>query len=144
MLDGLTWVMVQEEVTYTAGVRNVTFRDIWLEKPRTSFSVHFDHDRWSRSFYPGAMRPEQANLVFDGIRVLHDSDRAFLSAVTPIDSMTVTNSSLGSHKIVFSNPAKIDDLGATKLTFIGCNADRPIAELVENNVPGKAIDLRIV
>ena len=34
VLDGINWGMVQNDVTYTAGVRNVVFRDIFLEKPR--------------------------------------------------------------------------------------------------------------
>ncbi len=39
-LDGITWVMILGDVTYTAGVCNVTFRSIFLSKPRTTFSVH--------------------------------------------------------------------------------------------------------
>ena len=39
MLDSINWGVVQNEVTYTAGVRNVIFRDIFLEKPRTTLSA---------------------------------------------------------------------------------------------------------
>jgi len=38
VLDGITWGAGQAEATYTAGVRNVVFRDIFLEKPRIGFS----------------------------------------------------------------------------------------------------------
>ncbi len=53
-MDGINWGVVQNDVTYTAGVRNVIFRDIFLEKPRIGFSIHFDNDKYSRSYYPGA------------------------------------------------------------------------------------------
>jgi hypothetical protein len=47
VLDGINWGVVQDEVTYTAGVRNVVFRDIFLHKPRTAFTIHFDNDKYS-------------------------------------------------------------------------------------------------
>ena len=63
VIDGITWRAVQEDVVYTAGVRNVIFRDIFLEKPRTAFSIHFDNDGHSRSNYPGAEIPSR-NIFF--------------------------------------------------------------------------------
>ena len=72
-LDGIRWGVVQDDVTYTAGVRNVVFRDIFLEKPRVAFSVHFDNDRYSRSFYPGASAPRQENILIENVRVLYDT-----------------------------------------------------------------------
>ncbi len=56
VLDGINWGVVQDDVTYTAGVRNVVFRDIFLEKPRVAFSIHFDNDRYSRSVLPWRRR----------------------------------------------------------------------------------------
>jgi hypothetical protein len=34
VLDSINWGVVQHDVTYTAGVRNVIFRNIFLEKPQ--------------------------------------------------------------------------------------------------------------
>ena len=65
VLDGINWGVVQSDITYTAGVRNVVFRDIYLEKPRIGFSVHFDNDDYSRSYYPGAIIPKQEQLSFE-------------------------------------------------------------------------------
>ncbi len=59
VLDGIKWVMMQDDLQYTAGVRNVVFRNIFLEKPRSSFSIHFANSRWSRSCYPGAEISQQ-------------------------------------------------------------------------------------
>ena len=117
ILDGIDWVMVQDDPVYDAGVRNVTFRDIFLYKPRTSFSVHFDHDRWSRSFYPGAKNPLQEQLFFENVHVLNDAGKDFLSIATPIDSVTLRGCSLGNSRINFINPAKLSDTGITKLTL---------------------------
>ncbi len=39
ILDGINWGVVQDDVTYTAGVRNVIFRNIFLEKPRIPYWV---------------------------------------------------------------------------------------------------------
>ena len=143
ILDGIDWVMVQDDPVYDAGVRNVTFRDIFLYKPRTSFSVHFDHDRWSRSFYPGAKNPLQEQLFFENVHVLNDAGKDFLSIATPIDSVTLRGCSLGNSRINFINPAKLSDAGITKLTLSDCSADCNLSDLVKNGVPGKRVELKI-
>jgi hypothetical protein len=144
ILDGIDWHMVQDDLVYEAGVRNVTFRDIFLYKPRTAFSIHFDHDVWSRSFYPGAKNPLQEQIVFDNVRVLHNGGNDFLSVVTPIDSLTLTNCSLRNNKIRFANPVNLENIGDTKLTFTGCSTSvGDISALVQNNVPGKRINLTV-
>lgn len=143
ILDGIDWVMVQDDPVYEAGVRNVTFRDIFLYKPRTSFSVHFDHDRWSRSFYPGAKNPLQEQLFFENVHVLNDAGKDFLSIATPIDSMTLRGCSLRNSRINFINPAKLSDAGITKLTLSDCSAACNLSGLVKNGVPGKRVELKI-
>lgn len=144
ILDGIDWVMVQDEPVYDAGVRNVTFRDIFLYKPRTSFSVHFDHDHWSRSFYPGAKNPLQEQLFFENVHVLHDGGNDFLSIATPIDSMTLRGCSLRNNRIIFGNPARLADTGTTKLTLSDCSAaSGNLPELIRNGVPGKRVELTI-
>ena len=85
-LDGIHWGVVQNDVTYTAGVRNVVFRDIFLHKPRTAFSIHFDNGKFSRSYYPGGARSRvQERIVFDNVRVLHEAKNAIaaLSSTSP-------------------------------------------------------------
>src|SRR4028119_1529973 len=87
VLDGIRWEVVQNDVTYTAGVRNVTFRDIFLRKPRTAFSIHFDNDRYSRSYYPGSPVPLQQNLCFENVSVIHEKATDFLAVSTPVDEL---------------------------------------------------------
>jgi hypothetical protein len=142
-LDGITWGMVQTDVTYTAGVRNVVFRDIFLEKNRTSFSIHFDIGKYSRSYYPGAQVPYQENLLFDHIQSLHGSDAptSFLfNIATPVDGISVVNSRIGNDQIRFVTNKAMTDYGPTRITFTGCTFTHPgPLDLVVNQVPGKEI-----
>lgn len=120
VIDGITWGVVQSDVTYTAGVRNVIFRNIFLEKPRTAFSVHFDNDKYSRSYYPGAAIPMQEQITFDNIRVLHEKEKPFLSVNTPMDVITITNSSFRNSPISFHGNKAMPDYLKTKINLIGC------------------------
>lgn len=143
VLDGIKWVMMQDDVQYTAGVRNVVFRDIFLEKPRQTFSIHFDNSSWSRSYYPGAEIPEQKQLLFDNVRVLHDGDKPFIKVNTPVDVFTVTNSSLRNTGILFhGKKGYVPDYGKTRVNFYGNILNREgEMVLIENTVPGKEIEL---
>jgi hypothetical protein len=143
MLDGINWGMMQTDVTYTAGVRNVIFRDIFLEKPRTAFSVHFDSGNYSRSYYPGAIVPEQEQLTFDNIRVLHDEPGVFLSIGTPVDVLTITRSSFKDNRIEFRDSKTDLDNLKTRINMIGCvfNNNGPI-ELLSNKAKNKQILLK--
>lgn len=139
-LDGITWGVVQDDVTYTAGVRNVVFRDIFLGKARTAFSVHFDNDKFSRSYYPGAPVPRQENILIENVRVLYDQAASFLHIRTPVDTVTIANSSLRNSAISFLSNKAMTDYGKTRINMIGCvfGHDGPM-NLVVNQVPGKAI-----
>lgn len=143
VLDGITWGVVQDDVTYTAGVRNVVFRDIFLEKPRIGFSVHFDNDRYSRSYYPGADIPKQEQLLFDNIRVIHNEKKEFLSIGTPVDVLTISNSSFKDSRIHFHGNQAMPYYLKTKINIYGCVFSKAgEMELVTNSVEGKAILLK--
>lgn len=143
VLDGINWGVVQPDVTYSAGVRNVVFRDIFLKKPRTGFSGHFDNDRFSRSYYPGAVIPVQEKLVFDNIRVLHDQPIDLLSVMTPVDVLTVTNSTLRNNRIDFLRRSEIADHLKTRINMVGCvfSHEGPM-DVVTNSIDGKEILLK--
>ena len=142
-LDGIKWGVVQTNVTYTCGVRNVTFRDIFLEKPRTAFSIHFDNDKYSRSYYPGAKVPMQEQIVFDNIRVLYDQKSDFLLVGTPVDAVTIFNSSFRNNAIRFHGNQAMPDYLKTRLNLIGCvfNQKGPM-ELLVNSITNKVIALK--
>ena len=143
VLDGITWGAGQTDVTYTAGVRNVVFRDIFLEKPRIGFSVHFSKDKYDRSYYPGAEIPKQEQLTFDNIRVKHDQDKPLLSINTPVDVLTITNSSLKNNRIEFHGNDALSDYLRTRINMVGCVFSHPgTMALVTNSVEHKEIAVK--
>lgn len=142
--DGIAWVHVQDDAIHTAGVRHVTLRDIFLAKPRIGVSVHFDGDRYSRSYYPGAPLPLQERIVLDGVHVLHDEPRPFLSCNTPLDALCIRNSTFRRGHLHFRGDPSLCDFGATSISMHGNTfASRVPTQLLCNEVAGKRIDLHV-
>ncbi|WP_273211834.1 hypothetical protein [Runella zeae] len=143
VLEGINWGVVQDDVTYTAGVRNVIFRNIFLEKPRIGLSIHFDNDKYSRSYYPNAPIPLQEKLSFDNVRVLHDKPIPFLSIATPVDLVTISNSTLKNNNIKFVSNKAMTNYFKTNLLIYGCAFDyEGSLELINNSIAGKVISLK--
>jgi hypothetical protein len=141
--DGINWGVVQTDVTYTAGVRNVVFRNIYLEKPRVGFSIHFDNDRYSRSYYPGAEIPKQEQILLDNIRVLYNEPTDFLSVGTPMDVITITNSSFKTGGINFHGNKAMPDYLKTKINIVNSVFNKKgEMQLLTNSVEGKQILLK--
>ncbi len=141
VLDGITWMMVQEDGVQTAGVRHVTFRDITLAKPRIGLSIHFDNDKYSRSYYPGAPEPLQEHLCFDGVRVLHDQPTPLLCINTPVDGVQV------SRALIHGNGIHLHGAGfaahpRSDLQLIGNTFTAPgPMDLLVNESPGRELRL---
>ncbi len=143
VLDGINWGMVQEDVTYTAGVRNVTFRDIFLEKPRLGFEFRFGYGPYNRSYYPGAEIPIPKQFTFDNIQVLYDEPTDLISVNTPVDVLTICNSSIKDNKISFYETPDLKDYLKTQINIYGCSFNNEgVFELVKNCVNGKKILLK--
>ena len=98
--DGITWTMSQDRnICHSCGVRNVVFRDIHLAKKRkVALCLHFDHDQYSRSFYPYAEIPVQSNIVFERVFVENEIP-TLIQSRTPVDSIIVRDSRIGSSDI---------------------------------------------
>jgi hypothetical protein len=142
-LDGINWGVVQTNVTHTAGVRNVTFRDIFLAKPRVAFSVHFDNDRYSRSYYPGAALPLQEQLVFENVRVLCDGRKDFLSIGTPVDVVSIFGCSLRNNPISIRGHQALTNSLNTVVNMAGCVFNHPgTMELLVNNASNRTVVLK--
>lgn len=143
-LDGITWVMIQEEALYTAGVRQVTFRDIYLSNTRTGFSCHFDNDRFSRSYYPGAPIPCLDHIVIESTHVKHTENRPFVQANMPIKHLTIRNSTLAQSPIQFNSNNSLNEFGSTHLMLISCTftTTQPFT-LLRNSIIDKQIYLSL-
>lgn len=142
-LDGIKWVVVQSDVTYTAGVRNVVFRNIFLSKPRIGFSIHFDNDKYSRSYYPGAQVPRQEQILLENIRVLHQENKELLSIGTPVDVITISNSSIKNNSIRFAGNKAMTDYQKTIINITGCVFNQAgEMVLINNTLNNKEIRLK--
>ncbi|MFV0468778.1 MAG: hypothetical protein ACK5MK_07625 [Dysgonomonas sp.] len=87
VIDGINWYMMQDNVVYNAGCRNIHFRNIYLQKERdVAFSLHFDNDNYSRSYYPNSQAPRQDNITFEKIH-LQNKFIDFISCMTPVDTI---------------------------------------------------------
>ena len=94
-LDGINWVMSQDSVVYNCGCRNLHFKDIHLKKRReVALSIHFDHDAYSRSVYPGSVMPVQENIIFENLTVQNDTE-CLMRSITPVDTVKIVNSVIG-------------------------------------------------
>lgn len=127
-LDGINWCMVQEDVTYQCGCRNIHFKDIHLQKKREmALSIHFDHDQYSRSVYPGAEMPVQENLVFEGI-TMENQVSCLVRSITPVDTVKILNSSIrGKCMDLESLEDREGTYGDTRLLLVG-NTVKPERE----------------
>ncbi len=152
VLDGITWVMTQEIITYTGGVRNVIFRNIQLEKPRVPFSIEFNKGRYNRSYYPGAEMPVQENIILDNIKVMYDKNIPLMYVSSPVNMITITNSRLKNTGVrVFGNEILpeylkdniIPDFFKTSINIHGCIFEQEgEMVLLHNTAKGKEIELK--
>ena len=102
--DEIGWVMSQERVIYNCGCRNIHFKNIYLQKKRNvAFSIYFDNDKWSRSYYPESDAPVQENITFENIVVESDDMPYLLAASTPSQNLRFINCSLKNSKVIFNN-----------------------------------------
>ena len=140
--DGIRWAWVQDEVTYTCGCRNVAFRNIFLHQPRPEFSIHFDNDRYSRSYYPGAPVPEQTGLTFDNVQVLHDGPQEFMRIYTPVDSISLVRCALRRGGFSFLSNEAMSDYGKTRIRLENCRlpADGDW-RLIRSSVTNKVVEV---
>jgi len=144
VIDGINWRMFQKDVVYNAGVRNVTFRNIFLSKVRAaSFSIHADCDVMSRSFYPGGKFTLQENIVFDNVRVLHDENRPFIISKVPVDNIVLSNCFFKNNCIRFVHTKDVEENAVTHIFMSNVVFNPTIKDfqLIKNDVKDKKIEV---
>lgn len=121
IIDGIHWVMVQEDVMYNCGCRNIRFTDIYLKKKRNiAFSFHFDDDNWSHSYYKNAEPPVQHDIIFEKIHV-ENKIPVLINSVTPMDDIKIMKSDLKDSVVI------LDKIKSTVLKY-------PVSNFVLKNV----------
>lgn len=109
--DGIIWCMTQENEVHNCGCRNIIFRDIFLQKKRPmAFSIHFDKDAWSRSYYPNSEAPVQENITFENIYCQNDIP-ILLYSRTPMNNIRFTNCFLN------GNTVKLEDIDTEGMSY---------------------------
>ncbi len=132
VLDGIDWVMVQDEnICRNCGCENVTFRNIQLKKERdVAFSIHFDDDNWSHSYYPGSDAPVQRNIRFENVTV-ENNIKCFLFTRTAMDDIYLEDCVLGNTKIgvdVLPYEEMVYPAATVTLKNVSCDHEEVIEE----------------
>jgi hypothetical protein len=143
VLDGIRWSHHGSIPIYTAVLRNVVFRDIFLEGSRPAFAiVYYDND-WNHAYYPGAPIPMNQQLSFDNINVLNDYDNQIFAINAAVDVITLSNSSLRKNSIQFKHIKDIDTYPKTHININNCTF-RAAGDysLIQNYSKGKEIIVR--
>ena len=124
IIDGINWVAVQNNQEHSCGCKNIHFKDIFIEKNRpVAFSVHFDKDNFSRSYYPNSPAPVQENITFENV-IVNKNVSEFLFSITPVDNIKIINSDLGNSFINFKNiNTEGIEYNGTNLCFIGVKSN---------------------
>ena len=106
-LDGIRWSCHQSAVLYTAGCRNITFRNIHLRKKRRiAFALELNTDEYLRSFYPHAEIPVQGGIVLENVFVENDV-QILLRSRTPLSDLTIRGCDPGKAQVLFCREAHV-------------------------------------
>ena len=120
---GIPWKRVDNAVTRDAGCRNITFRNIRLEKDRPAAAgMIFDWNRFGRSVYPGSALPVFENITFDNIDI-RSKIESFLILSVPCKDLKILNSNLNGAVITAKNAYGVQPetygSGITEVTVSG-------------------------
>jgi hypothetical protein len=133
--------MMQEGTIYNGGCKHIHFKNIYLKKDRgTAFSIHFDMDKWSRSYYPQSTAPIQSNLVFENIYI-EGNIANLLTARTPVDELKFINLNWSRGNIILNSIAGLNyPIAKITLEKTGFVANAPVS-IVAND--SRSITLEI-
>lgn len=142
-LDGINWLMFQQDTIHTAAVRNVVFRDIFLYGIRSPFSLLSYSNHWEHSYYPGAPMPIQGNISLENVHMLGKESYGLIHISTPVDFLNIRNCTLKKGAIHFGHAQDYAIYPPTHINIVGCTfLDEEPSVLLKNESPGKEIFLK--
>ena len=142
-IDGIKWMLHQTDTFHTAVIRNVTFRDIYLESIRVPFQIMCYDNNYSHSYYKGAKLPVLGGIHLDNITVLSNNKKHLVNVSTPLDILTITNSTLKDNGIEFRQGRDMDEYLKTNISITNnVFTSGGNYTVVKNNVPGKVVSLK--
>lgn len=102
-LDGIRWAKTGYEKVYNSFVRDIIFRNIYLEKARkVGISFSIEQNEYRRGLYDGAELVANGSFIFDNINVSADVEYP-IAVRTPVDSIEIKNSSFANGKLLITN-----------------------------------------
>jgi hypothetical protein len=143
VIDGITWIMFQNEVLYSTFVRNLVVRDVFIHSDRTSFQfLCYDND-WTHSYYPGSEVPILSNIVLENVHMGKRNGNPMMLISAPIDQLTIRNSSFKDAYIVFKHSKDFEKYPPTHINIVNSTFTNPGKNVViKNGSPGKEIFLQ--
>lgn len=121
--DGINWVCTQEGTHLDCGCRNITLRNIHLEKKRNSaVAISLNHDTYAQSCYPGCRPIPHSNITIDKVYIKNEV-KYLLHSNYPSENITLKNTDLDRSLLGFYTD------------FSRCVIDYPQVELHTENVP---------
>ena len=140
---GIPWRYVKpHDGQYEASCRRITFRDIFLHKPRVGFGFTLEGGLWSNSVPKGLKMPVIRDLVFDGIHAECDLRYGFGGA-HPAQNIRVLNSTLRGTVIQASvfQDQRAEDYPVMDFVFSGVHIPQP-PEKFSVQEPGRRVNVR--
>ena len=91
-IDGIRWAKTGYDKVYCSKVSNITFRNLYCERPRgaaVAFSV--EQNDYRRGYYEGSDFPINGDFYFENIQVKADIRHPVI-VLTPVKSISIANS----------------------------------------------------
>ena len=137
-------MMQEHDIVYGVGCRNIHFKDIFLQKPRTiAFQMHFDKDKYSRSYYPGSAPPVQENMIFENIFIQAPISQ-LIKAKTPINNVKLINSMLNGSEIYLYDMQEGLHYDTTHILMIGTTFKGEGEQNIVRVSPTRPADVKII
>jgi len=141
-LDGIQWLLTQNDTIHTAVVRGVLFKNIVLKSARVPFQLLCYDNNFSHSYYPGAPTPATGEIILDKVCFLNNNKQALAVISSPCNKFTIKNSVINSG-IRFTSVRDLHSYPPTSLSFINCTfSSEAKTALVTNSCPQKKIILK--
>lgn len=108
-VDGITWVRTVDNTGYTAGCRNIHFKDIYIQRNRACvFGFTQELSEYCRSYYPNSESPLQENITFENVNFQGDVE-LFAWICSPATGITLKNCDIKNSRLKFE-PFKTEGL----------------------------------
>ena len=98
---GIKWVRVRNEAVYDCGCRNITIRNIHLQKKRNvAIAISLNNDVWARSYVAGCTPVPQENITLENI-CIENEVATLLDSNHPCNNITVADTDLKDSSLTF-------------------------------------------